>query len=169
MEVVRVDPGLLRRTVEEELRVMDHVLVERGGGGDEDRDGRLVAPAGPAELLPRRGDRARVAGQDRRVEPADVDAELERVRRDDAEDLAVAQAALDRPPLRRQIAAAIAADARPRPEPLAERLAQPGQQDLDGRPRAARRRSSGGRPAGTAGPSGSRACGRSRGRRSTRR
>ena len=96
----------------------------------------LVAPARPSELLPRRGHRARVAGEDRHVEPADVDAELERVRRDDAEDLAVAQAALDRPPLGRQVAAAIAADAGPRPEPLAERLAQPGQQDLDGGPGA---------------------------------
>ena len=56
------------------------------------------------------GDRARVAGEDRDVERADVDAQLERVRGDDAEDLAVAQPALDRPALRRQVAAAVAAD-----------------------------------------------------------
>ena len=78
---------------------------------DEDRDARALAPPGAAELLPGRRDRARIAGQDRHVERADVDAELERVRRDDAEDLAVAQAVLDRAALRRQVAAAVAADA----------------------------------------------------------
>ena len=131
VEVVRIDPGLLRRAVEEVLRVVDHVLVDRRAGGDEDRHRGLVAATGPADLLPRRGDGARVAGEDRHVEAADVDAQLERVRRDDAEDLAVAQAALDRPPLRRQVAAAVATDPRPRPELLAQRLTQPGQQDLD--------------------------------------
>ena len=92
--------------------MVDDVLVDRGARGDEDRDARALAPPGPPELLPGRGDRSRVAGQDRHVEPADVDAELERVRGDDAEDLAVAQAVLDRPPLRRQVAAAVAADPR---------------------------------------------------------
>ena len=57
--------------------------------------------------------------------------------RDDAEDLAVAQAALDRPPLRGQVAAAVAADPRARPEVLAQRLAQPGEHDLDRHPRPA--------------------------------
>ena len=135
VDVVGVDPGLLRRPVEEVLGVVDDVLVERRGRRDEDRHGRLVPPSGPAELLPRRRHRTRVAGEDRRVEPADVHTELEGIRRDDPEDLAVAQAAFDRPSLRRQVAAAVAADPRARPEPLAERLAQPGQQDLDGRSR----------------------------------
>ena len=57
--------------------------------------------------------------------------ELERVRRDDAQDLAVAQAALDRPTLRREVSAAVAADPRSRPEVLAEGLANAGQEDLD--------------------------------------
>ena len=116
---------------------MDDVLVDRGARRDEDRDARALPPAGPAELLPGRGDRARVAGQDRHVEAADVDAELERVGGDHAEDLAVAQAALDRPPLGRQVAAAIAADAAARAVALAQRLAQAGQQDLDRDPRPA--------------------------------
>ena len=46
-----------------------------------DRPGAAAGPAGP---LPGRGDRARVAGQHGDVERADVDAELERVGRDDA-------------------------------------------------------------------------------------
>ena len=98
---------------------------------DEDRDARALAPARPAELLPRRRDRARVAGQDRDVQAPDVDAELERIGRDDAEDLAVAQPSLDRPALRRQVAAAVAADATARPVALAQRLAEAGQQQLD--------------------------------------
>ena len=70
------------------------------------------------------GDRARIPRQDRRVEPADVDAELEGVRGDDPEDLAVAQAVLDRPSFGRQVAAAVAADAAARTVALAQRLAQ---------------------------------------------
>ena len=112
MQVVRVEARLLGRALEQELGVVDDVLVDRRARGDEDRDARALPPAGPPELLPGRRDRARIAGQDRHVEPADVDAELERVRGDDAEDLAVAQAVLDRPALGRQVAAAVAADPR---------------------------------------------------------
>ena len=75
-----------------------------------------------------------IAGEDGDVEPADVDAQLEGVRRDHAEDLAVAQTALDRPALGREVAAAIAADPRARPEVLAECLAQRREHDLDRRP-----------------------------------
>ena len=110
VQVVRIEPGLLGRALEQELRVVDDVLVDRRARRDEDGDARALPPPGPPELLPGRRDRARVAREDRGVQPADVHPELERVRRDDAEDLAVAQAALDRPPLGRQVAAAIAAD-----------------------------------------------------------
>ena len=47
-----------------------------------------VAAPGAARLLPQRGDRARIAGQHGDVEVTDVDAELERVGRHDAEHLA---------------------------------------------------------------------------------
>ncbi len=63
--------------------------------------------------------------------------ELERVGAHDAEHLAVPEAALDRPALRRQVAAAIAADPRARPEIGAHRLAKVREHDLDGHPRAA--------------------------------
>ena len=135
MQVVRVEARLLGRVVEQELGMVDDVLVDRRARGDEDRDAGALPPAGPAELLPRGGHRARVAGQDRHVETADVDAELERVGRDDAEDLAVAQPALDRAAFGRQVAAAIAADAAARPVALAERLPQAREQDLDRDPR----------------------------------
>ena len=90
---------------------------------------------GAAELLPGRRDRSRVAGQDRDIEAADVDAELERVGGHHAEHLAVAQPVLDRAPLGRQVAAAVAADATARAVALAQRLAQAGQQQLDRDPR----------------------------------
>ena len=51
--------------------------------------------AGPAPLLPQAGHRARVAHRDRRVERADVDAELERAGADHGEQLAAEQQRLD--------------------------------------------------------------------------
>ena len=99
---------------------------------------QVVAAAGAAHLLPGAGERARVAGEHRGVEPADVDAQLERVGGDDAADAALAQAALDRAALVRQIAAAVALDRR-RADVGADgaarwrlqRLAQVAQQQLD--------------------------------------
>ncbi len=117
--------------------MVDDVLVDRRTGGDEDGDARSLPSTGATELLPRRRDRTRIAGQDRHVQAADVDAQLERIRRDDAEDLAVAQTAFDRPPLGGQVAAAIAAYPAARPVALAQRLAETGQQDLDRHPRPA--------------------------------
>src|SRR5262245_117052 len=95
--------------------MVDDVLVDRSTRRDEDADARLLAPPGTTELLPRRRDGAGIAGEDGGIEAADVDAELQRVRRHDAEDLALAQALLDRASLRRQVAAAIAPDLRTRP------------------------------------------------------
>ena len=137
VDVVRVEAGLFRSSIEEERGMVDDVLVHGRGRGDEDGDARAPAPSGPPELLPGGRHGARISGQDRRVQASDVDAELERVGGDDAEDLAVAKAALDRSSLRWQVAAPIAADPRSRPEPLAERLAKSGEEDLDCRPRPA--------------------------------
>ena len=135
VQVVRVEACFLGRPLEQELRMVDDVLVDRRSRGDQDRHARSLPPAGPAELLPGRRDGSRVAGKDRDIEATDVDAELERVGRDDAEDLAVAQAVLDRPSLGRQVAAAVAADAAARAVALAQGLAQAGQQQLDRDPR----------------------------------
>ena len=115
--------------------MVDDVLVDRRARRHEDRDARALPPARPTELLPRPRHRTRIAGQDRHVQPPDVDAELERIGRDDAEDLPVAQAVLDGPALRRQVAAAVAPDAAARAVALAQRLAQTGEQQLDRDPR----------------------------------
>ncbi len=110
--------------------MVDDVLVDRCARRDQDGHARLLAATGAPELLPCRGDRARIACEDRCIEPADVDSQLERVGRDHAEDLAVAEAALDRPPLRRQVAAAVAADPGARAATLAQQFAQAGQKQL---------------------------------------
>ena len=110
LQVVGVDEGVLGRRVEEVRRVADHELVERRARRHHHRRRPARPPPGPAEPLPRRRDRARVARQHRDVERADVDAELERVGRHDAAHGPVAQPFLDLAPPVRQVAAAVAAD-----------------------------------------------------------
>jgi hypothetical protein len=95
VQVVRVEARLLGSTVEEEVRVVDDIAVDGRTRRDEDRDARLPAPTGPSDLLPGRRDRTRIAGEDRDVEPADIDAKLESVRCDDPEELAVAETTFD--------------------------------------------------------------------------
>jgi hypothetical protein len=100
-EVLGVDLGTLRiedrrldRPVEKFVGVPAEELVERVLAGDV--DGEAAAPAaGPAPHLLEARDRPWERDADRRVERADVDPELERVGRDDAEQLAVRQAPFD--------------------------------------------------------------------------
>ncbi len=135
VQVGRIEPCLLRRCLEKVLGVCGHELVDGAGAGNQDRDAGLAAAPGAAHLLPRAGDRARVAGQDRRVEPSDVNAQLERVGRHHPEHFTGAQAGLDRPTFRGQVTAAVAAHAGVRTATLAQRLAQTCQQQLHADPR----------------------------------
>ena len=105
----RLDPPL-----EQRFRLAHEVLVERVLRRDENREA-VPAPAGAAPLLAQARDRAGEADGDRAVEQADVDAELERVRRGDAEQLALDEPPLDVAPLRRRVARAV------RREPLRRR------------------------------------------------
>ena len=88
-------------------------LVERVLAGDVDRE-PAAAAARAAPHLPQRRDRARERHDDRGVERADVDAELERVGRDDREQLAADQPRLELAPLLRRVAGAVGRDARRR-------------------------------------------------------
>ena len=92
---------MLGAAAKEVVGVGDDVLVQRAGGGDQDRQRHAGAAAGAAGLLPRAGDGAGKAGQHRRIQPADVDAQLQRVGGDDGLHAAVAQPLLDLAPLRR--------------------------------------------------------------------
>ena len=71
---------------------------------------RCVAPPGAAPHLAQRRDGAREGHAQRRVEVADVDAELERVGGHDREQLALGQPPLDLAPLRRRVAGAVGRD-----------------------------------------------------------
>ena len=88
VRVRRVDHRGLGRLREQIVRVVDQVLVERIVLGDQDGDRRFAAPARAPGLLPHRGARARVAGEERRVQRTHVDPQLQGVRRRDAQQLA---------------------------------------------------------------------------------
>ncbi len=134
MQVVGIDQRVLGRRAEEVRRVADDELIDRRAAGHEHRRRSRRAAAGAAGALPGGGDRARIAGHHRHVERADVDAQLERVGRDDRAHLPVAQPALDLAPPVRQVAAAIAADHVGRSRRPVKRILQVGRQDLGRQP-----------------------------------
>ena len=109
-QVIRVDQRLLGRALEEILRMVGEELVERTGGGDHDRCSGFEAASRPPRLLPRRSDGARVADEDRRAQPADIDAQLEGVRSNHGPDGAFSQSLFDLAALVGKIAGAVAAN-----------------------------------------------------------
>ena len=109
--VLVVEDRRLHGPVEELVRVAAEELVERVLARDVDRQ-PAAAAAGAAPHLAQRGDRARERDADRGVERADVDAELERVGGDDAEQLALDEPVLDLAPLLGRVAGAVRRDPR---------------------------------------------------------
>ena len=82
-------------------------LVELVVAGHEGGDRGLGLPAGPAGLLPHRGDGAREAVEHAGVEATDVDAELEGGGGHDAAERTAEQLAFDLAPLGAEVAAAV--------------------------------------------------------------
>ena len=111
VQVVRIDERVFGRGVEEERRMPRNELIDRRARRHHHRRRLPRATAGTAGALPRRGDRAGITRHDAHIERADVDAELERVGRHDATNLAGAQALLDLAAPQRQVSAAIATNA----------------------------------------------------------
>src|SRR5512142_2771912 len=109
-QMIGIDQCLLGRTLEEIFRMMGEELVERTGRGDHDcrRGGETAARA--TRLLPRRSDGPRVADEDRRAQPADVDSQFQCVRSNDSFYSSFSEPFFDLATLGRQIAASIAAD-----------------------------------------------------------
>ena len=104
-----VEDRLLDGAVEELVGVAAEELVERVVAGDVDRQaGGAAARAAPH--LAQARDRAGEGDADRGVEVADVDPQLERVGRDDREQVALGQAPLDLAPLRGRVAGAVGRD-----------------------------------------------------------
>ena len=134
VQVVGIDQRMFGRGVEEVRGVAHHELVDRRAGRHHHRRRLAAAAAGAAGALPRRGNRAGIAGHHAHVERADVDAELERVGRDHAAHLAGAQAFLDLAPAQRQVAAAIAANALGHAGHVLEVFLEIGRQNLGGEP-----------------------------------
>ncbi len=104
------DDRRLDRPLEELVRVAAEELVERVLAGDVDGQA-AAATARATPHLPQRRDRPRERHAHGRVERADVDPELERVRRDDREQLAVRQLRLEVAALLRRVARAVGRDA----------------------------------------------------------
>ena len=123
--VRRIDDRGLGRAPEQLGRVGGVPLVELVVAGDEHRRGPPSGASRPPGLLAHRRERAREAVEHHRVEAADVDAELQRVRCRDAEQAAVAEPALELAPLLGQVAGAVRGDA-VRPAGDRRRQAAPG-------------------------------------------
>ena len=108
-----VDDRGLGRSGEDLLRVGHEPLVELVVAGDQHGDRLLALAPGPAGLLPQRGDGAGEAVQHAGVQPADVDAQLQRRGGHDGPQPTVEQVGLDLPPLGRQVAAPVGGHGRP--------------------------------------------------------
>ena len=127
--VLVVEDRRLHRAADELVGVAAEELVERVLAGDVDGEAAPAAPRPPPHLA-QAGDGAGEGDADRRVELADVDAQLERVGGDDGEQLAVGQPRLDLAPLLRRVAAAVGGDPR-RQLGLAARLQRLAGEALD--------------------------------------
>ena len=90
--------------------MMHEIGVERVVAGDEHHQRPGAAPAGTATLLPERRDRPGETGDDDRVEPGDVDAELERVGGRDAEQATVGEGRLELAAVLGQVSGAVGGD-----------------------------------------------------------
>ena len=101
----------LHRAVEELVGMAAEELVERVLARDVDREALAAAPR-PAPHLAQARDGSRKRRAHRGVQLADVDPELERVRRDHRQQLSRRQPALDVAPLLRRVAGAVRSDPR---------------------------------------------------------
>ena len=123
--VVELDAHLRVRLGEELGRIAGVVLVERERVADEHRERVLVPPSRPTGLLAKAGQRVREADGDDGVEAADVDAELERRRRDDAEQPAGEHLLLDLAPVLGVVAGPVRHDPRRHVRPPLEHQVGP--------------------------------------------
>ena len=97
--VLQGKAGSLDAAAEHPLRVLVEVLIEGVASGDVEGERRVVAASGAAPLLPDGGNAPGITAADDGVERANVDPELQRARRDDAEEVPAEEAALYLAPL----------------------------------------------------------------------
>ena len=101
---------MLRGASEKIVGMLHDELIERSGRRHEHSARSPAAAPRASRALPRGRDRSSISRHHARIERADVDAQLQRIRRHHAADAPLAKAALDLAALARQIAAAIAAN-----------------------------------------------------------
>ena len=77
IRIAWVGDGGLHRALQERMWVMDEVGVERIVARYQEDQRTLSSAAGPAGLLPERGDRSRETGDHDGIQPGDVDAQFE--------------------------------------------------------------------------------------------
>jgi len=135
IQIIRIQQRVLRRSLHQIIRVGHDVLVKRRRGRDIEHDGRSLAPPGAPRLLPRARDCSRIAAQHARIQRADVDAQLQRVRGHHRVHPSRAKSAFNLSPLCRQIPAAIAAHPPGVPQRVAHHVLQVLRQHLNRQPR----------------------------------
>ena len=111
IQVVRMDKRILRRTPKEVFRMRDNVLIKRAGGGHNHCQRSVFPSSGTTGFLPCTGNRTRISTHHAGVQLADIDTKLKRIGRNDRADIPFAQPLLDFSAQRRQISAAISANA----------------------------------------------------------
>ena len=143
VRVRRVEHAALHRASQQRLGVMHQEGIHRLIAGNQHHQRALPATPSPARLLSKRRHRTRIARHHHSVEPADVDTQLERVRRGHAQDVALVQGALQRTTVLRQIARPIRRDPprKIRPPRSAQILLRAHRHNLRSRPRAHKRQS----------------------------
>src|SRR5216684_5533299 len=135
-QVVRVDQPFFWVGAQEVLGVADDELVQRRAGSHENAH-RPGTPSRPSQLLPGGRDRSRIADQDRRLQAADIDPQLQRIGADDSGDISVAQPGLDLAPMEWEIPGAVATHPSRRIQAGRQVLAEIAQHHLDLEPAAA--------------------------------
>ena len=110
VRVGEVDDRLLDGAREQALRLSHEELVEGVLAGHQHRPA-VAGPAGPAPALEQAGHRAGEAGDQRDIQAADVDAELEGAGGDHRVQLVIEEAALYVAALLRRVAGAVGHDA----------------------------------------------------------
>ena len=135
IQIIRIQQRVLRRALHQIVRVGHDVLVKRRRRRDVEHDGRSLAPPGAPRLLPCTCDCSRIAAQHARIQRADVDAQLQRVRGHHRVHPSRAKPAFNFAPLCRQIPAAIAAHPPGVPQRVAHHVLQVLRQHLNRQPR----------------------------------
>jgi len=95
---------LLHRTIEDEFRMVEQMAVQRIIAGDHHHQSIPVAAPRASRLLPERSQGAREPGHHHRIQPGDVDAQLQGIGRSHPGKLSRPQPGFQLPAITRQIA-----------------------------------------------------------------